>query len=123
LDGTIDLEEVDPRAHELMWAIGEGVARERLFQLGHHADLTRAERLDALLALAPHPRDVAHALPQSAGRVEERRVRADRAGVDAKERELADVGIRQRLEDEGGGGSLGVGRAAGALPRLLIGPV
>ena len=33
------------------------------------------------------------------------------------------MGIRQRLEDEGGGGSLGVGRAAGALPRLLIGPV
>src|SRR5207249_11410527 len=86
------------------------------------ADLTRAERLDVLLRLAHGPRGVTHALPRSARRVPQRRVGPERAAHDTEERELAEVRVGERLEDERRHGGLGLRRARARLLRLELGP-
>ncbi len=63
-----------------------------------------------------------HALPDPARGVEERRVGPERAAVDAEERELADVGVGERLEHQGADGRLGIRRAPSRLLRLEVGP-
>src|SRR3989475_11499740 len=116
------LGERDPRQLERLALVAQRVARERLLELLGDADLAGTERLDVLLRLAHEPRDVPHALSDGARGVEERRVGPERAAVDAEERELADVGVGERLEHQCGHGRLGIGRARPRLLRLEVGP-
>ena len=92
--------------------VAEGVAGQRVLELGHDADLAGPERLDLLLRLALQPADMPDALPGAPRRVEDLAVGLEGAGVDAEERELAHVRIGDGLEDHGGERRLGVGAPA-----------
>ena len=51
-----------PRQDHRMGLVAERVARERVLELGHDADLAGPERLDGLLRLALQPAEMADAL-------------------------------------------------------------
>ena len=110
LDGERDrrLGELDARELEEMRFVTQRVARGRLLQLGHDADLAGPERVHRLDILPLHPRDVAHPLLAASARVDEVGVGLHRPAVDAEERQLADVRIGEGLEDERGDGRLAI---------------
>src|SRR6185436_9936101 len=106
---------------ERMRLVGQRVAHLRLLELLGDADLAGPEGLHVLLRLALQPRDVPHALLGPTPGVQQRGVGAQRAGVHAEERQLADMRIGQRLEDERADRRLGVGPARAGLLGLEVG--
>ena len=104
-----------------MRLVAQRVAGGGVLQLGHHADLAGAEGVHVLLRLALQPRDVAHPLLGAPGRIEQRGIAAQGAGVHPEERELAEVGIRQGLEHQRTHRGLGLGGASPGLLGLEVG--
>src|SRR5205085_3459733 len=97
------------------------VAGRHLLQAGDGNDFARRRRLDVFALVGVHAHDAPDALLRAARRVQRVRARLERAGVDAHERQLADVLVRHDLEDEPRERVFSVGPALFFLARLRVG--
>ena len=76
------------------------VVRVRVLQLHDRTDVARQQPGDFLPVLPVHHEELREAFGLAVGLVDQVEARADRAGADAEERELADVRFGDGLEDE-----------------------
>ena len=105
-EGDGRLRELDAGQRDRRVLGAQRVPGERLPELQHHADLAGAQRVDGLVLPALEQRHLADPLARLARRVVGLGVAGDGAREDAEERQLADVGIGERLEDQRGEGLL-----------------
>src|ERR1700694_4421634 len=91
--------------------VGEGVPRRRLLQPDGRGDIARVDLGDLLAVVGVHLQDAADPLLGASGRIPDIGAGLERAGIDPKERQLADVGVGGDLEGERREG-LVVGRLA-----------
>ena len=111
------LGELDRRQLHRVVLRGERVARVRVLELRHGADVARGDLGDVLMLLAPQREQLADALVGVLGGVEHRRVGAEPAGEHAEHRDVPDERVRDGLEDER---RQRVGGIAGALLLLAV---
>ena len=109
------------REDERLLLRGEGIARERLLELGDASDVARGDFGHGLHRLAEGGEDGAEALGRLARGVPVGAVALERARDDPKERQAPGVRVGDRLEDERGGGAGRVGGQGLALPGLVLG--
>ena len=94
------LGEIELRHVDLALGVGEHVAGLHILQLRHGAEVTRAEAVGLVVVFALQHHQRAEALLGLVAQVDERRVAADRAAVDAERVDLAGERVGHGLEDE-----------------------
>ena len=82
-----------------MFGVAKRVAGVRVLELDHRADVAGAERADRLARLAVEQVNLPDALVDLAVAVEQIHAGGDRAGIDAEERQFAEMRLGHRLED------------------------
>ena len=102
LDGHADdgLGELHVLEHDLVLVIAERIARGGVLQADGRGDVAGVGGLQVLTVIGVHQKDAAHALALALRGVDDGVARVDRAGIDAEEGELADIGVGHDLERE-----------------------
>ncbi len=93
--------------------LGEDVAGARVLELRDGADVARAQLVDRVHLLAPRRGELADPLLRAARGVDQVRVRAQHARLDAEEVDPPRVGVGGRLEDVGEDWRVLLGRDVG----------
>ena len=111
-DGQLDhrRREGDALEHDGAGRIGEGLSGRGDVEAQHGADVTGPDLFDLFTVVGVHADQTPDALVVSSARVDEHLPAADDATVDADVGQAPDVRVGGDLEDEGGGGRIGVGQ-------------
>ena len=108
-DADNRLGELHVLEHYLVLVVAERVAGGGVLQADGRGDVAGVRRLKVLAVVGVHQQDAAETLALALGGVYDGLARVDRAGIDAEEGELADIGVGHNLERQRGEGRAVVG--------------